>query len=70
MGKGYQGYLRPMSSGAMHRTGVADTRAIAETLYRLGARSSTTDPNIPRMQRAHHVGNLRLMVLHVLQRHE
>jgi hypothetical protein len=65
----YRGYLSPYVERilAMHRDG-ADTRAIAEALYALGVRANTTDPNL-RMRRAQHVGNLRLMVLHVLQRH-
>ena len=68
--QGYSGYLSPHVDRilAMHRHG-ADTRAIAAALYQRGARASTTNPNIPRMQRTHHINNLRLMVLHVLQRH-
>ena len=69
MEQSYRGYLSPYVGRirAMHHAS-AGTRAIAEALYKLGARSNTTDPNIPRMQRAHHVTNLRLMILHVLQR--
>jgi hypothetical protein len=65
----YRGYLSPYVERirATHRAG-ADTRAIAEALYALGARTSTIDLNIPRMQRTRHISNLRLMVLHVLQR--
>ncbi len=32
----------------------ADTREIAEALYKIGARANTTDPNIPKMPRDHH----------------
>jgi hypothetical protein len=64
----YQGYLAPHVERirTMHEAG-ADTRAIAEELYRLGARASTTSP-YERMRRDHHVVNLQGMVLHVLQR--
>ena len=66
----YQGYLSPHVGRilAMHQDG-ADTRAIAETLYRSGVRSDTTSPYLQKMNRAHHIGNLRSLVLHVLQRH-
>jgi hypothetical protein len=48
----YRGYLLPHLDRIrqMHTDG-ADTRAIAEELYKLGARANTTDPNIPRMWR-------------------
>ena len=66
----YRGYLSPFVEHirAMHQAG-ADTREIAEALYRLGARANTTDLYVPRMRRARHIQNLRLMVLHVLQRY-
>ena len=66
----YSGYLTPYVELilAMFHSG-ADTREIAEALYKIGARANTTDPNIPKMPRDHHIRNLRLMVLHVLQRH-
>jgi hypothetical protein len=67
----YNGYLSPYVERirTMHEGG-AGTREIAEALYKLGARADTSDPNVPpyRMRRRHHVTNLRLMVLHVLQR--
>jgi len=65
----YRGYLAQHVERirAMHLAG-ADTRAIAETLYRLGVRASTTSPYVPKMKRAHHVANIRLMSLHVLRR--
>ena len=65
----YCGYLSPYVDHIrrMHGEG-AGTGKIADELYRLGARADTTDPNVARMTRAHHVKNLRLMTLHVLQR--
>jgi hypothetical protein len=65
----YRGYLSPHVERirAMHLAG-ADTRAIAEVLYRLGARAQTTNPYVPQMRRIHHVTNLRGMTLHVLRR--
>ena len=68
--QGYSGYLSPHVDRilAMHRDG-ADTRAIAAALYQLGARAEhDRAPTFCRMQRTHHISNLRLMVLHVLQR--
>ena len=67
--KSYRGYLSGYVEQirAMAVAG-ATTRAIAEELYRRGARADTTDSNVARMTRAHHIKNLRLMVLHVLQR--
>ena len=68
--QGYSGYLSPHADRilAMHQDG-AGTRAIAEALYQSGVRADTTSPYILKMQRAHHIANLRLMVLHMLQRH-
>ena len=68
--QGYSGYLSPHVDRilAMHRDG-ASTSAIAEALYQSGVRADTTSPYILKMQRAHHVSNLRGLVLHVLQRH-
>ena len=66
----YRGYLDPHVDliCAMHRDGHS-TRAIAEALYRLGARADTTDLfTTTKMKREHHIKNLRLMVLHVLKR--
>ena len=65
----YDGYLAPHIDciRTMHLAG-ANTRAIAEELYRRGARAQTTNVFSPKMQRAHHVTNLRTMTLHVLQR--
>jgi hypothetical protein len=65
----YRGYLSPHVERirAMHLAG-ANTHAIAEALYRLGARARTTNPYVPKMRRIHHVTNLRGMTLHVLQR--
>jgi hypothetical protein len=65
----YRGYLAPHVERirAMHLAG-ADTRAIAEELYQLGARAHSTNPFGQKMRRVHHVVNLRLMTLHVLQR--
>jgi len=67
----YSGYLSPHVDRirSMHEAG-ADTRQIAEALYALGARASTSEPGVPsyKLPRRHHVQNLRLMVLHVLQR--
>jgi hypothetical protein len=69
-GQPYNGYLAPYVDRIreLHGRG-ATTRKIAETLFALGARAATSDPN-PRfkMSREHHVGNLRMMVLHVLNR--
>jgi len=67
--RSYQGYLAPHVERirSMHLAG-ADTRTIAEELYRLGARAVTTNPYNPKMQRKHHVANLRVMTLHVLGR--
>jgi hypothetical protein len=64
----YRGYLTEHVERirTMHLGG-ADTRTIAEELYRLGARA-TTNPYVPKMRRDHHVSNLRLMTLHVLRR--
>jgi hypothetical protein len=71
MGQNYRGYLAPHVDRicAMHLAG-AGTRTIAEALYQIGVRAETNDPNIPRhkMRHVHHVVNLRLMTLHVLQR--
>jgi hypothetical protein len=53
----------------MHEAG-AGTRAIAEALYALGARASTSDPHVKpsKLSKAHHIKNLTLMTLFVLQR--
>jgi hypothetical protein len=68
--QGYSGYLSPHVDRilAMHQD-AANTRAIAEALYQSGVRSDTASPYVLKMKRAHHINNLRLMVLHVLQRH-
>jgi hypothetical protein len=58
---GYVEQIREMAAAG------ATTRAIAEEIYRHGARAGTTDLNT-RMRRAHHIANLRPMVLHILQR--
>ena len=65
----YRGYLSPHVEHirTMHLAG-ADTRAIAEELYQRGVRAQTTNSYCPKMRRIHHVTNLRLMSLHVLQR--
>jgi hypothetical protein len=65
----YRGYLSEHVERirTMHLAG-ADTRAIAEELYRLGARATTTNPYVPKKRRDQHVSNLRLMTLHVLRR--
>jgi hypothetical protein len=67
----YHGYLSPFVERIreLHEGGVG-TGEIAEALYKLGARANTTDPEVPsyRMRRQHHIKNLRLMALHVLQR--
>jgi hypothetical protein len=69
--RAYQGYLSPYVDRirAMYLAG-ASTHEIAEALYKLGARASTSEPSVPhyRMRRAHHVANLRLMALYTLQR--
>jgi hypothetical protein len=58
---GYVEQIRTMAAAG------ATTSAIAEEIYRHGARAGTTDLNT-RMRRAHHIANLRPMVLHILQR--
>lgn len=66
----YTGYLSPHVDRilALHQDG-AETRTIAEMLYQSGVRADTTNPYVLQMKRKHHINNLRLMVLHVLQRH-
>jgi hypothetical protein len=66
----YTGYLSPhLTTIRELHGGGANTRQIAEALYRLGARACSSDLNPKfKMSRAHHVANLRTMVLHVLQR--
>ena len=53
----------------MHEAG-SSTRQIAEALFNDGARASTSDPNVRpfKLAREHHIKNLRMMVLHALQR--
>ena len=67
----YDGYLSPHLARIreMHEAG-CDTREIAEALFADGARASTSDMRVPpfKLSRAHHIKNLRLMTLHVLQR--
>ena len=67
----YNGYLSPHLHRIreMHEAGCG-TREIAEALFADGARASTSDPNVPmfKLTREHHIKNLRLMTLHVLQR--
>jgi hypothetical protein len=67
--RSYRGYLAVHVERirAMHLAG-ADTRAIAEALYRGGVRAGTTNLFVPRMGRDHHIANLRLLSLHVLGR--
>ena len=47
--QGYSGYLSPLIDRilAMHQDG-ADTRTIAEALYRAGVRADTTSPYVLR----------------------
>ena len=67
----YDGYLSPHLDRIreMHEAGHG-TREIAEALFKDGARASTSDPNVrpSKLSREHHIKNLRLMTLHVLQR--
>jgi hypothetical protein len=64
----YDGYLSCYLDHIreLHAAGKS-TREIAEALYAMGARAATSDPKF-KMTKAHHVVNLRMMVLHVLQR--
>jgi hypothetical protein len=66
----YTGYLRQHVDCIVEMYGRGfSTGEIAQALYANGVRADTTDPNPKyRMTRAHHVKNLRLMVLFVLQR--
>jgi hypothetical protein len=72
-GMKYAGYL------AEHTDTIRDayarglgTRATAELLYEAGARANTSDPRVPAhaLSREHHIANLRMMTLFVLQRLE
>jgi hypothetical protein len=60
----YTGYLTPflplVTDG--HRRGLS-TRAIAELLYAAGARADTS-PGMHRLTEAHHIKNLRVMVVY------
>jgi hypothetical protein len=66
----YLGYLAPYLDRIreLHGCG-ATSREIAKALYAAGARAGTSDPDPNfRMTRDHHIANLRMMVVHVLNR--
>jgi hypothetical protein len=69
--RSYHGYLGPHVERirSMYMAG-ADTRTIAEELYRLGVRAHTNHCYVPttKMRRMHQITNLRGQTLHVLRR--